>query len=30
LRQLLSPNAEDRAQITQQLGSIHRWLGRLN
>jgi len=25
-----SPNAEDRAQITQQLGSIHRWLGRLN
>ena len=25
-----SPNAEDRAQIAQQLGSIHRWLGRLN
>jgi regulator of sirC expression with transglutaminase-like and TPR domain len=25
-----SPNAEDRAQITQQLGTIHRWLGRLN
>jgi regulator of sirC expression with transglutaminase-like and TPR domain len=25
-----SPNAEDREQITQQLGSIHRWLGRLN
>ena len=25
-----SPDAEDRAQITQQLGSIHRWLGRLN
>jgi regulator of sirC expression with transglutaminase-like and TPR domain len=25
-----SPNAEDRAQITEQLGSIHRWLGRLN
>jgi regulator of sirC expression with transglutaminase-like and TPR domain len=25
-----SPNAEDRAQIAQQLGTIHRWLGRLN
>ncbi len=25
-----SPNAEDRAQIAQQLGSIHRWLARLN
>src|SRR5580658_3134141 len=25
-----SPDAEDRAQITEQLGSIHRWLGRLN
>jgi regulator of sirC expression with transglutaminase-like and TPR domain len=25
-----SPNAEDREQIKQQLGSIHRWLGRLN
>jgi regulator of sirC expression with transglutaminase-like and TPR domain len=25
-----SPNAEDREQIAQQLGTIHRWLGRLN
>ena len=25
-----SPDAEDREQIAQQLGSIHRWLGRLN
>jgi len=25
-----APNAEDRAQITQQLSAIHRWLGRLN
>jgi regulator of sirC expression with transglutaminase-like and TPR domain len=25
-----APDAEDRAQITQQLGTIHRWLGRLN
>jgi regulator of sirC expression with transglutaminase-like and TPR domain len=26
----LSPDAPDRAQITEQLGAIHRWLGRLN
>lgn len=25
-----SPEAEDRAQVTQQLEAIHRWLGRLN
>jgi regulator of sirC expression with transglutaminase-like and TPR domain len=25
-----APDAEDRQQITQQLGAIHRWLGRLN
>jgi regulator of sirC expression with transglutaminase-like and TPR domain len=25
-----APSAQDRAQITQQLESIHRWLGRLN
>lgn len=25
-----APEAEDRPQITQQLGAIHRWLGRLN
>jgi regulator of sirC expression with transglutaminase-like and TPR domain len=25
-----APNAEDRAQIAEQLGAIHRWLGRLN
>jgi regulator of sirC expression with transglutaminase-like and TPR domain len=25
-----APNAEDRAQIAQQLSAIHRWLGRLN
>jgi regulator of sirC expression with transglutaminase-like and TPR domain len=25
-----APNAEDRAQVTEQLGAIHRWLGRLN
>jgi regulator of sirC expression with transglutaminase-like and TPR domain len=25
-----SPEAEDRAQIAEQLASIHRWLGRLN
>jgi regulator of sirC expression with transglutaminase-like and TPR domain len=25
-----SPNAEDRAQIAQQLSSIHRWMGRQN
>jgi len=25
-----APQAEDRPQITQQLGAIHRWLGRLN
>lgn len=25
-----APEAEDRAQVTQQLGAIHRWLGRLN
>jgi regulator of sirC expression with transglutaminase-like and TPR domain len=25
-----SPEAPDRAQITEQLGAIHRWLGRLN
>ena len=25
-----APDADDRAQITQQLGAIHRWLGRLN
>jgi regulator of sirC expression with transglutaminase-like and TPR domain len=25
-----SPDAQDRAQITEQLGAIHRWLGRLN
>jgi regulator of sirC expression with transglutaminase-like and TPR domain len=25
-----APDAEDRSQITQQLGAIHRWLGRLN
>src|SRR5271154_526729 len=25
-----APDAEDRAQITEQLGAIHRWLGRLN
>jgi regulator of sirC expression with transglutaminase-like and TPR domain len=25
-----SPNAEDRAQVVQQLEAIHRWLGRLN
>jgi regulator of sirC expression with transglutaminase-like and TPR domain len=26
----LSPNAQDRAEITRQLEAIHRWLGRLN
>jgi regulator of sirC expression with transglutaminase-like and TPR domain len=26
----LSPNAEDRGEITRQLEAIHRWLGRLN
>ena len=26
----ISPNAEDRAEITRQLEAIHRWLGRLN
>lgn len=26
----LSPNAEDKAEITRQLEAIHRWLGRLN
>jgi regulator of sirC expression with transglutaminase-like and TPR domain len=25
-----SPQAEDREQIVQQLGAIHRWLGRMN
>lgn len=25
-----APDAQDRVQITQQLGAIHRWLGRLN
>jgi hypothetical protein len=25
-----APDAEDRPQVTQQLGTIHRWLGRLN
>jgi regulator of sirC expression with transglutaminase-like and TPR domain len=25
-----SPAAEDRAQVAEQLGAIHRWLGRLN
>jgi regulator of sirC expression with transglutaminase-like and TPR domain len=25
-----APDAEDRPQVTQQLGAIHRWLGRLN
>ncbi len=25
-----APDAQDRAQIVQQLGAIHRWLGRLN
>jgi regulator of sirC expression with transglutaminase-like and TPR domain len=25
-----APNAEDRAQITEQLGAIHRWLARVN
>ncbi len=25
-----APDAEDREQVTQQLGAIHRWLGRLN
>src|SRR5579863_2893100 len=25
-----SPDAQDRAQITEQLSAIHRWLGRLN
>jgi regulator of sirC expression with transglutaminase-like and TPR domain len=25
-----APEADDRQQITQQLGAIHRWLGRLN
>lgn len=25
-----APAAEDRQQVTQQLGAIHRWLGRLN
>jgi regulator of sirC expression with transglutaminase-like and TPR domain len=25
-----SPDAQDRAQVTAQLGAIHRWLGRLN
>jgi regulator of sirC expression with transglutaminase-like and TPR domain len=25
-----APDAEDRPQITQQLGAIHRWLGRMN
>jgi regulator of sirC expression with transglutaminase-like and TPR domain len=26
----LSPQAEDRAEVTRQLQAIHRWLGRLN
>jgi regulator of sirC expression with transglutaminase-like and TPR domain len=25
-----APDAEDRPQVVQQLGAIHRWLGRLN
>jgi regulator of sirC expression with transglutaminase-like and TPR domain len=25
-----APDAEDRPQITEQLGAIHRWMGRLN
>jgi regulator of sirC expression with transglutaminase-like and TPR domain len=25
-----APDADDRPQVTQQLGAIHRWLGRLN
>jgi regulator of sirC expression with transglutaminase-like and TPR domain len=25
-----APDAEDRSQVTEQLGAIHRWLGRLN
>src|SRR3984957_3487343 len=25
-----APDAEDRSQITEQLGAIHRWMGRLN
>jgi regulator of sirC expression with transglutaminase-like and TPR domain len=25
-----APDAQDRPQVTQQLGAIHRWLGRLN
>jgi regulator of sirC expression with transglutaminase-like and TPR domain len=25
-----APDAEDRPQVTQQLATIHRWLGRLN
>jgi regulator of sirC expression with transglutaminase-like and TPR domain len=25
-----APDAEDRPQVTQQLGAIHRWLGRVN
>jgi regulator of sirC expression with transglutaminase-like and TPR domain len=25
-----APDAEDRAQVTEQLGAIHRWLGRMN
>jgi hypothetical protein len=25
-----APDAEDRAQVAQQLSAIHRWLGRMN